>query len=551
MAHPVEHRIASIHAAADRLFDVAIVGGGINGAAIAHDAARRGLSVALFEKGDFASGTSSRSSRLIHGGIRYLEYGHLGLVFESSRERRILSRIAPHLVRPLAFTWPVYRGARIPLWKLRAGLIAYDTLSLFANFRRHSGLRRQELLASEPGLARSNLVGGARYFDAATDDARLALANVRAAAAHGATVLNYCEVRGISRAGAETVLSLADVEGGGSEEFSCRARVAVNAAGPWLDEIIKLVQANRAPVVQGTKGVHVAVPRERIGNIAAITIISPDDGRVLFVLPSGSTAIIGTTETNTAESPDEVRASPDDVSYLLHAANHYFPNAQLVPDDVVSAWAGIRPLAATFFRNEPGRASREHELRWEQDMMLTVSGGKLTTYRVVARDVVDALVQKIGRGARVAIVDERLPGSNIESFEAEAAVAQLSVEDAALAGHLVQSYGSEWRDVWSLTQSTPELAHRIHPALPWLRAEIVHAVRAEMAMALSDVLLRRTHLAFETRDNGRGVAEDVALLMASELGWSVDARQAALDAYERDVARVFGATRRQVPSGLS
>jgi glycerol-3-phosphate dehydrogenase len=539
----IERRNRLIRSCADRRFDAAIIGGGINGAAIAYAAARSGLSVALFEKGDFASGTSSRSSRLIHGGIRYLEYGHLGMVFESSRERRTLSAIAPHLVRPLAFTWPVYRGARIPRWKLRAGLLAYDLLSRYGNFAGHQSLAMEQVLESEPALSRKNLLGGARYYDAATDDSRLTLANVRAAVSRGALALNHCVLRGITSEGKETILNLSDVHRADGEtvEFSCSARLVVNATGPWTDDVIRLVRSGGEPVVRGSKGVHIAVPRERVGNRAAITIVSPDDGRVLFVLPSVATAIIGTTETHNDETPDEVRAKPADVEYLLSAVNQHFPDAQLAPSDVVAAWAGIRPLAAAHVQGEPGRASREHALTWD-DNVLTVTGGKLTTYRVVANDVVGQLRGRLGRTDGSEPQAETLPGSSIVSFDDEAEKARQAVDNADTARLLVSSYGSQWREVWRLAEDSQALAHRIDPALPWLRAEVLHAVRVEMALTVSDVLMRRTHLAFELRDHGRAAASGVAELMAAELDWTESETAGAVNAYDNEASRIFGSS---------
>jgi glycerol-3-phosphate dehydrogenase len=536
MKPAIERRLAIVHSIRKGSFDVVVIGGGINGAAIAFAAARNGLSVALFEKGDFASGTSSRSSRLIHGGVRYLEYGHIGMVFESSRERRTLYGMAPHLVRPLPFTWPVYRGARIPKWKLRAGLLAYDALSLFGNFERHRGLSRSQILQAEPNLQRDKLIGGARYFDATTDDARLTLVNVLGAQRYGALCLNHCAVTGIHAATDGTLVEAREADG---SQLACRARVVVNATGPWSDDVIRMVRADRLPVVRGSKGVHIAVPRDRIGNTDAMTLLSPDDGRVLFVLPSVTTAIIGTTETHHGETPDTVRPSSEDIGYLLRVANHYFPAANLSGRDVVSAWAGIRPLAASGFQGEPGRASREHQLHWDADV-LSVTGGKLTTYRVVARDVLAEIQHRLDRNARDRNEMEILPGSEFASFRGEVATAREALGSDGIASHMVESYGFLWRTVWELARTNPDLSERIEPSLPWLRAEIVYAARHEMALTIADVLMRRTHVAFELRDQGRSVAADVANLMAGELAWSESERSEKVLAYYRDADNLFG-----------
>ena len=278
-----------------------VIGGGITGAGIARDAAMRGLRTALVERDDFASGTSSRSSRLVHGGVRYLEHGHLHLVFESSRERRTLLRIAPHLVRPLRFTWPVYRGARIPLWKLGAGLFIYDALAVFRNVENHRLLASKEVTCQEPSLKREDLVGGAIYYDAATDDARLTLANVMAAEEAGAIAVNHAMVVRMVRDGDRIVGPI--VRDDTSDiELSVRARVVVNATGPWTDVVRAMDGNGVGNTVRATKGVHIAVPRERLATHGALTLVSPADGRVMFALPSTATTILGTTDTRPANA---------------------------------------------------------------------------------------------------------------------------------------------------------------------------------------------------------------------------------------------------------
>ncbi|MDF1503941.1 glycerol-3-phosphate dehydrogenase/oxidase, partial [Roseisolibacter sp. H3M3-2] len=392
-------RTAALARLAAEPVDLLVIGGGITGAGTARDAALRGLSVALVERDDFAAGTSSRSSRLVHGGVRYLEHGHLGLVFEASRERRTLLRTAPHLVRPLRFTWPVYRGARVPRWKLVAGLALYDALALWGNVARHRPLAAAGVLAHEPALATEGLVGGATYWDAATDDARLTLATALDAAAAGACVLNHAQVCAMTlppAPGGETRLRVHDRVGGDVVEV--RARAVVNAAGPWGDAVRRLAGGGGADAVLGAKGVHLAVPAHRVGNRGAVTLLSQVDGRVMFVLPAGAFTIIGTTETPAERGPDEVRATEADVEYLLRSADAFFPGARLTRDDVVSAWAGIRPLAA---RHGDGRgtasASREHAIERDPRGLVSVSGGKLTTYRAMAAQVFDAAAPLVRR----------------------------------------------------------------------------------------------------------------------------------------------------------
>ena len=519
-------------------FDVVVIGGGINGAAIARDAAMRGLHVALLERHDFASGTSSRSSRLIHGGLRYLEHGYFHLVFESSRERRLLLALAPHLVRPLAFTWPVYRGARVPRWKLAAGLLLYDALSLFRNTSRHRSFGRARTLAREPALAPDGLLGGAMYYDAATDDTRITLVNALGAEAAGAAVLNHAPVRAIRPRDGGHDVDVEDTLTG--SRMTVRASVVVNAAGPWSDTVERLAGHDAPPAVRGTKGAHIAVPRARIGNRDALTILSPIDGRVMFVLPAGTNAIIGTTDTPTTAHPDDVRASEADVEYLLRSANAFFPAARLERRDVISAWAGIRPLIAAGYTDAATSASREHALAWTDHGMVSITGGKLTAYRAIAAEVVDAVEERLGRPISPCTTDTQpLPGGDIPSVERAVADARRLTDDEAIATRLVTAYGSLWGFVWIRTERDPPLGQRVVPELPYIMAEVAHAIEQERACDLADILIRRTHIAYETRDNGRAGARRIAPLAGSLLGWDEEETRRQLGNYDAEAARLF------------
>lgn len=521
---------------ASRRFDLLVVGGGITGCGIARDAALRGLSVALVEKNDFANGTSSRSSRLVHGGVRYLEHGQLHLVFESSAERRRLLRLAPHLVHPLEFTWPVYTGSRIQRWKLGAGLTLYDALSLFRNVGRHHRLSSGGVLAREPMLRRDGLVGGAQYFDAATNDARLTLANAIGAAEAGAVTINHAEVTALlTESGRVTGATIRDSFEGRLVDVA--ARVVVNATGPWSDELRRL-DGETGPSVRGSKGVHISVPRDRVGNRDALTLLSPVDGRVLFALPADSHAIIGTTDSYTAESPDDVRATHDDVTYLLTAANYFFPAAGLAPHDVISAWAGIRPLVPAA-GEAPSAASREHAIRTSASGLVSITGGKLTTYRVMAADVMKVVLPKINAGPTVdRAATLPLPGGDFVSFESLVADALRVTGDATLARHLASSYGSRWTLVWSQVDR-PGGGANVAEGLPYTVGELRYCVRSEMACTLGDLLIRRTRVAFETSDHGLAAAEKTATELSAVFGWNDAARRAAIGAYAIEVDRVF------------
>lgn len=460
---------------ATETFDVLVVGGGINGCGIARDAALRGFKVALVEKNDFASGTSGRSSRLIHGGIRYLEHGYLHLVFEATRERRILLRTAPTLVRPLEFTWPVYHRDRISRLMLELGLTAYELLAMFRNSGRHERLTRSELLRRQPALRREGLRGGARYLDAITDDARLVLANALAADRSGAVVMNHAAAieigahHGVTRV-VDTITQ---------RECDVRARCRVRALGPWH------------PTLRGTKGAHIAVPAERVrinGAVAFLSpadqpVINPGDQRVMFLIPSGSSTIVGTTDTPTSEGPDDVRANEREVGYLLDSANAVLEGTPLTRADVVNAWAAIRPLAPGALGGDAGSASREHHVARDGSEII-VTGGKLTTYRRIAAETVDAVERVLKRAHRPADTS-RLP---------------------------LQAPGGE---------------------------NLAHGIEHELACTLGDLLIRRAPIAFQERDNGRALAPKVAAEVAPLLGW--DNRRVAeeLTRYEAEVARIF------------
>lgn len=522
-------------------FDLLVIGGGITGAGVARDAALRGMRVALVEKDDFAGGTSSRSTRLVHGGIRYLEHGHLHLVFESQRERRILLRIAPHLVRPLAFTWPVYRGARIARWKLRTGLALYDALALFRNVAPHQSLSPAAIAETEPALRRDGLVGGARYYDAAADDARLTLANVVDTAEHGGVVINHAAVVELLVDGGRASGAVVR-DGLGHMSVRVRARTVVNATGPWTDNVRALEGGAPRATVLGSKGAHIAVPRERIGNRDAVVLLAPEDGRVMFALPAGDTAVIGTTETSSTESPDDVRASSEDVRYLLATANAHFPAADLRGEDVLASWAGLRPLVATLVHGARGSASREHSIDVDGRRVVHVTGGKLTTYRAMAQEIVDVALQQTGgpasRGG--ATSKNPLPGGDTPSVESLMSSAAATIADARIARRLVRAHGTRWRDVWSYTTTDPGLAEPLGSG-GWTPAEVVYAMEREFACSLGDALIRRLHLAFELPDHGREAAARVVRVIARRGSiCGAISESAALDAYDAEARRIFG-----------
>jgi len=524
--------------------DLLVIGGGITGAAIARDAALRGFRTALVEKGDFGSGTSSVSSRLIHGGLRYLEQYDLHLVLEASRERRVLLRIARHLVHPLPFLFPVYRGARVPAWKLRCGLWLYDLLAAFRNVRLHRWLGRKATLRLEPGLRERDLRAAGLYYDAQTDDARLVLATMRSAAQAGALVASYAEAVSLLKPdGLVRGATVRDLLG--EETRVVRALVVVNACGPWVDAVRRLDAPDADPLLRLTKGAHVAVPRQRLGNTHAVTLTSPIDGRVMFVLPwaDSDQSYIGTTDTDEDVSPDEVRATAEDVIYLLRSANAFFPQARLSPNDVVATWAGLRALLRPDGNLAPSQVSREHRITESASGLLTIAGGKLTTHRAMAQELGDRVAVRLraldGRPRAPRPPTHRLPLPGGETADLEGlikAAVERGASDAT-ARHLVGTYGSEAAAVLNLVDKDRALGGRIVAGRPELWAEVVHAVEREMAVRLSDVLVRRLHLFYKTRDQAVPASSAVADRLAAALGWDGARRAEEVAAYLHLVKR--------------
>ena len=501
-----------------------MIGGGITGAGVARDAAMRGLRTVLVEQNDLGSGTSSRSSRLIHGGLRYLETGELRLVQEANTERRVLLRIAPHLVWPLAFVFPVHRGDRVTLWRLAAGMLLYDLLALFRNVKPHRMLGKRAMLEAEPMLRERGLVGGARFYDAQCDDARLVLATARSAIHHGALVASYTAVLSLERTAGRVVGALVEDRLTGRRAV-IRASVVINAAGPWADRIRTMEDAGATPLLRPTKGIHVIVDRDRIDHRAGIIFTSPIDGRVLFILPWGELSYIGTTDTDTGESPDRLDITAEEIVYLLRSANARFPHARLGLEDVRGSWAGLRPLLADKVGRAASSRSRDHAIVQGSGGMVTVVGGKLTTYRIMAREVVNRAVRELRlregrpRPTEAPTDEEALPGgeaADLTTFRErglEIGVMPDSVE------HLLRHYGTETAGIYNLGGGDRRLLRRLLPPHPAIEAEVLHAVRRELAQTVEDVLVRRLHLYYEHPERGIPAARRVAELMAREHAW--------------------------------
>lgn len=471
-------------------FDVLVAGGGIVGAGVARDAALRGLRVALIEQYDFAFGTSSRSSRLLHGGLRYLAQGRLGLVREASVEKRIVHSLAPQICAPLPFVLPTYRGAPWApwaFWKLRIGVRMYDWLCSGRNFGRSGEMRPAQTADHLPGVKTANLTGAVRYFDGLTNDARLTIDTVRSAARAGACAVNYCKLEAAVREAGAWRCVLADRLS--DRELRVTTRSIVNATGPWGQQF-----ARRGIPLRLTKGIHIVIERTRLPIPEAV--VMTEGKRILFAIPWGERVILGTTDTDYVGPLEDVFADADDIAYVLRVTNESFPQATLSTDDVVSTWAGLRPLIANP-NGRPSDISRSHRIRMSQPGWYDVAGGKLTTYRLIAEQTVDQLEQYLGR--------RRTPCCT-------ALVPLLEPHEVGECSTLVPCAVSE--------------------------AAVAQCCRDEWAIHLDDVMIRRTGWHHYHRDAGR-MAAQVARWMAAGLGWSNAERDAELARYHRqaDAAR--------------
>lgn len=537
--------------------DLLVIGGGITGAGIARDAARRGLSVALVEMRDLAWGTSSRSSKLIHGGLRYLEHYEFSLVFEAVSERRILMDLAPHLVNPLGFLFPVYERSRQPLWMINAGMWLYDGLSLFRSPKRHRRLKPKEVADIEPAVNTDGLKGAPLYYDCSTDDARLTLETALDAVDAGAAVVPWCKVDSFLKDDETGRVHGVVVRDMLTEQLKeVRARTVVNATGPWTDRTIALSKPLAGgDLLRPTKGVHIVVDYAKLPIHNAVVCFHPTDRRVLFAIPWGDRTYIGTTDTDYEGDPGEVAATGEDVDYLIDASNAYFPGHQLNRDDVIATWAGLRPLMAppsAAGNLEESAVSREHQIVVGQDGLITIAGGKLTTYRRMAAEVVDtaARMLQLSPGFDKKIADapdthrSPLPGAvGWPDDDDHEAVAAKIVEASAphvtreVARHLGDTYGMRGMDVARLCVDTPDLSQRLIEGRPEILAQVDWAVNEELATRLGDVMIRRTQLFYRDVDQGLGAAPRVAARMAELLGWDDARREEEIVLYREEVER--------------
>ncbi|MEY2429270.1 MAG: glycerol-3-phosphate dehydrogenase [Verrucomicrobiota bacterium] len=482
-----DRRVAALQSLLKTPLDVLVIGGGIVGAGVARDAAMRGLRTGLIEQHDFAFGTSSRSSRLLHGGLRYLAQGRLGLVREGSAEKRILHRIAPHLAEPLAFVFPTYRGTDWPLWQLRIGIKIYDLLCRGKNFGTSGAMNRDGVLKLIPKLKPDQLTGCVRYFDALTNDARLVLDTLRSAEKSRARLLNYLKFKSARREAVGWVCELEDRLTGGFLEV--RASAVVNATGPWAGGV-----PHSHVHLRLTKGIHLVIDRSRLAVPDAIVLT--DGKRILFVIPWGERIILGTTDTDYAGDIDDVRADSADIAYVLRITNEFFPAIALTEADVSSVWAGLRPLLANP-NGGPSDISRSHQITNPEPAWWDVAGGKLTTYRLIAEQTVDKLVKSLKK---------------LNALHSEPARCRTAREPLLPAG-----------EVFGISGILPS---------EFSRRAVEHFCANEWAVNLEDVMVRRSRWHYYFRDAGQK-AEQVAEWMTELLGWSSTEKASQLENYRR------------------
>ncbi len=521
-------------------FDLLIIGGGINGAGIARDAALRGLSTCLVEQGDLCQGTTRWSSRLIHGGLRYLEFGELGLVHESLTERETLLRNAPHLVRPLPLLIPVYDHSRRGMNTLDFGLWVYDLLSTGRSLPGHRRLSVDEALASVPGLARSGLAGALEYHDAqAAWVERLVVENALAARDAGATIRTYTRVEHLLLRGNHVTGARVRDLGSGVDD-TIEARLVVNAAGPWVDRVLAGAGPSLPRFLGPTRGTHIVLPRLPGFGVTACYAEARSDGRPFFILPWNSLVLVGTTDTRCDEDPGQLRPTEDEIDYLLRETRALLPDAGLRRDQVLYAYTGVRPLPRQGLR-ATAAITRRHVIRRHGRFargLYSVIGGKLTTYRHLAEEVVDQLATALGGSwAACRTAAEPLPGGTASRDEVLGALAGSPLLCTASREHLWDVYGSRATAVARYARDLPDLASPLAPGTGAIGAEVVHAAREEWARSLGDVLLRRC-MAGLGGDLGLAALPAAIAVARRHLAWSADQARAEEAAYRAEIARL-------------
>ena len=544
-------RSASLGRFKREVFDVLIIGGGITGAGLALDATVRGLKTALVEKRDFAAGTSSRSTKLIHGGLRYLEQFDFALVHEALQERSVLTRIAPHLAEAFPFVIPIYADRRRnydhPLM-MRAGLFLYDLLAGRHNFSRHRRLGKEEALRLAPQLDPKGLKGAFLYYDARTNDARLVIEVIKAANERDAAIANYSKVDSFLRNSEGKIAGARVVDEFTGEEIDLRAEVTINATGIWMEDTIRLNGSNGDGLtkkLRPAKGIHLTVSADRLRVDAAWLIPSLTGHRFYFVVPWQDRVNIGTTDTDYEGGKDFPQATPEEVAEILNAINSYFPGANLDTTDVISAWAGLRPLISDANAKDTTKVSRKEEIIETPDGLISIGGGKLTTYRLMAEQGINLVLNRLGKAdSQAKTTDVPISGGQMSRLDLEQTARQIAGHfnlPLETTRHLTFNYGSNFDALVRLMLDDEQLRERLTENLPHVKAEVVYTARHEMAVCLTDVLTRRLRLAMLAGEASLECAPVAAQLMAKELGWNDAEIQRQLDAFATEFRREYSA----------
>lgn len=518
-------------------FDVLVIGGGVNGVGAALDAASRGLKVALIESQDIAAGTSSRSSKLIHGGLRYLEQYDFRLVREALHERELLvSTLCPHLVKPVGFLFPLTEKFKERTY-VGAGLALYDALRGFQrSLPFHKHLSQKQINEIAPSLRPDIILGAIKYFDAQVDDARHTLSVARTAARHGAIIATRVSAESLIREGKRiTGVKAKDLVTGKS--FSIKADVTVMCAGIWSDELHAKFELQAGYNVTMSKGVHIVLPGSAIKSGAGIILKTPVS--VLFIIPWGDKWIVGTTDTPYMGDRAEPLATREDVQYILDQANRVL-SPQLNMEEIIGIYAGLRPLVANNKNSSTTKLSREHTVDRPAAGFVSIAGGKYTTYRIMSKDVIDLAVNEL-RKLTPESVTEKLPLVGADGYFALVQQIDRLAEESGLGAecitHLLNRYGSMISEILTLVKENPSLSKKLTKELPYIKAEIYYAASSEGALSVDDVISRRTRIAFEAKNNGVHLAELIAEIIAPVLRWSAKERKSSIAAYETLVGR--------------
>ncbi len=528
-------RLAALKSLAGEDFDLLIIGGGVTGVGAALDAASRGLKVALVESQDFASGTSSRSSKLIHGGLRYLEQYDFKLVREALHERELMvSSLAPHLVKPVGFLYPLHEKYRERTY-VGAGLALYDVLRGFQRaLPWHKHLSEKKIAEIAPSL-RSDLVNGAiKYFDAQVDDARHTLAIARTAARHGAVIASRVECEELVRDGKRVVgAKVRDLNSG--KRITVSAKVTVMCAGVWSDELHEKFGIKPGYKVAMSKGAHIVLPKSAINSDSGIILKTAIS--VLFIIPWADKWIVGTTDTPYKADRNNPVATKEDVEYIIDQANRVL-HPKISANEIIGVYAGLRPLVANASDSKTTKLSREHTVDRPVPGFVSIAGGKYTTYRVMGKDVIDLAVNDLRRIVADSVT-EKIPAIGADGYFAleqqSAQLAELSGLSVETITHLLNRYGSTIEDIFKIIESDKKLAQQLASDLPYLKAEIVYAATHEGAQSVDDVISRRTRIAFEANDGGESLASAVATLIAPILGWDAAAKKASVSEFTKQL----------------